>query len=219
MTTEQYEMLSKLSTTNISDALDFYHLRGVAHGVLPTWYGCKKVFGKAVTLRLIAAGSTPPKYHLGQQAIAVANEGDVIVVDNGGRADISCWGGVLSTGAKLKGIAGVLIDGYCRDIDDYVDLDFSVYAKGPVVQSARGRAVEDATNVPIQFGNAQVNPGDIVMADRSGAVVIPQEHFDEVLTKAYQLYEKEEAMCADLRAGMNNMEVDAKYNYNKMLSK
>ncbi|MGI6404389.1 MAG: RraA family protein [Oscillospiraceae bacterium] len=219
MTSEQKQLLSKISSTNVSDALDFYNLKGAVHGILPTWEGCQKVFGSAVTVRLIAAGTTPPKFHLGQQAISVAEEGDVIVVDNAGRKDISCWGGVLATGAKMKGVSGVIIDGFCRDIDDYVDLGFSVYSRGPVVQSARGRAVEDATNITVQFGNVQVNPGDVVIADRSGVAFIPREHLDNILKKAEELYLKEEAMCADLRSGMSNMDVDAKYSYNTMLSK
>lgn len=219
MTDHQREALSRISTTNVSDALDFYGLKGAVHGILPTWEGCKKIFGECVTVRLIAAGSVPPKFHLGQQAVASAKEGDVIVVDNAGRPDISCWGGVLATGAKMKGISGVVIDGYCRDIDDYVDLGFSVYSRGCVVQSARGRAIEDATNITVQFGNVQVNPGDVVIADRSGVAFIPAARLDEVLEKAVQLLEKEEAMCADLKAGMSNMAVDEKYSYNTMLNK
>jgi len=213
------QILSKISSTNVSDALDSFRLRGAVHGILPTWEGCRKVFGEVVTVCLIAAGEKPPQFHLGQQAISVAKEGEVIIVDNAGRPDISCWGGVLATGAKMKGVAGVIIDGFCRDIDDYVNLDFSVYARGPVVQSARGRAVEDATNITVQFGDAQVNPGDVVIADRSGVAFIPKEHLDEVLEKSEALYQKEEDMCADLQSGMNNMEVDAKYNYNTMLDK
>ena len=217
MTTQERELLKKLSSTNVSDALDHFHLKGAVHGVLPTWYGCTRIVGEAVTLRMIAAGTVPPKVHLGYAAIAAAKEGDVIVVDNAGRHDISCWGGVLATSAYMKKLSGVVIDGYCRDIDDYVDLGFSVYSRGPVVQSARGRAIEDATNVTVQFGSVQVNPGDVVIADRSGVAFIPRDRFQEVLAKAYELYEKEEAMCADLRAGMGSLEVDAKYSYNTML--
>ncbi len=217
MTTQEREMLEKLSSTNVSDALDHFRINGVAHGVLPTWPGCHKVVGEAVTVRLIAAGAEPPKTHLGYAAIAAAKEGDVIVVDNAGRSDICCWGGILATGAAMKNLSGVVIDGYCRDIDDYVDLGFSVYARGPVVRSARGRAIEDATNITVQFGSVQVNPGDVVIADRSGVAFIPKARFTEVLNKAYELYEKEEAMCADLKAGMSAPEVDAKYSYNTML--
>ena len=217
MNAELKKRLEKLSTTNLSDALDFFHLPGAVHGVLPVWEGCKKVCGEAVTVRLIAAGLTPPKKHLGYEAVQAAKEGDVIIVDNGGRPDVSCWGGVLAPAAKMKGVSGVLIDGCCRDIDDYVALHFPVYSRGIVVQSARGRAVEDATNIPVQFGSVQVHPGDAVLADRSGVVIIPAGHLEQILEKAEELYEKEESMCADLCSGMNCLDVDQKYSYNTML--
>lgn len=217
MTQEERAKLMMLSTTNLSDALESLGLRPGVYGVTPTWDGCKKIAGEAVTVRLIPAGQITPKTHLGIAAIEAAKPGDVILVDNGGRLDISCWGGVLATGASLKGISGVVIDGSCRDIDDYVELGFSVYSRGKVVATARGKAIEEATNIPVQFCGVQVCPGDIVMADRSGVVIIPAACFTEVLEKAITLFEKEEAMCADLRAGMSSLEVDTKYNYNKML--
>lgn len=77
--------------------------------------------------------------------------------------------------------------------------------------------MEEATNVMVQFGGVQVRPGDAVLADRSGVVVIPWERIEEVITKAESLYEKEEAMIADLRSGLSSLEVDTKYNYEKML--
>jgi regulator of RNase E activity RraA len=156
---------------------------------------------------------------LGINAINVATQGDVIVIDNGGRIDTSCWGGILANGAKMKGISGVVIDGACRDVDDCVEVDFPVYARGSVVATARGRIMEEATNVLIQFCGVQVRPGDIVLADKSGVVVVPQEHFLEVLEKAESLYEKEEAMIAEIRSGENIVTVDEKYSYEQMLKR
>lgn len=219
MNDQQRKRLKELSTTNISDALDFIHLKGACWGVNAMHPGCSRIAGEAVTVRLIPAGALTPRVHLGQQAIHLAKAGDIIVVDNASRLDVSCWGGVLSTAASLKGVSGVVVDGACRDIDDYVELGFSVYALGAVVASARGRVIEDDTNCTIQFRGVQVNPGDIVVADRSGVVFIPKDRFAEVLDKAYSLYEREEAMCADLRSGMDNLAVDAKYSYNTMLEK
>jgi regulator of RNase E activity RraA len=69
----------------------------------------------------------------------------------------------------------------------------------------------------VQFGGVQVRPGDIVVADRSGVVIIPQEKLDDVLQKAEQLYEKEEKMVADIKAGLSIIEVDKKYRYENML--
>ncbi len=211
--------LNKLATTNISDALDVLDINGSTYGIRPIWEGTTKIIGQAVTVKMTAAGVTKNKNHLGVKAIHLAKEGDVIVVDNGGRLDTSCWGGVLTIGAKGKGISGVVIDGACRDVDDYVEEEFSVYARGAVVSTARGRIMEEATNVLIQFGGVQVRPGDVIVADRSGVVVITLEKLDEVLKKSEELFEKEEAMINDIRSGMSILDVDNKYNYEKMLEK
>jgi len=207
----------KLSSTNVSDALDALGLRGATCGIRPMIQRWNKIVGPAVTMRMTAAGQTPQKTHLGMNAIAAAKPGDVIVIDNGGRMDTSCWGGVLANGAKAKGISGTVIDGCCRDLDDCIEADYTVYARGTVVQTARGRVIEESTNQMIQFGGVQVRPGDIVVGDSSGIVIVPAEHIDAVLEKAEQLWQKEEDMVAELKAGADILEVDAKYNYNKML--
>ncbi|WP_147539323.1 RraA family protein [Anaerotruncus rubiinfantis] len=207
----------KLSTTNVSDAMDALGYRGATYGIRPMTPDWGKVVGPAVTMRMTAAGMTKGKTHLGIRAIEAAEKGDIIIIDNGGRLDISCWGGILANGAKMKGVGAVVIDGACRDLDDCIDIDFPVYARGTVVATARGRAMEESTNVMIQFGGVQVRPGDIVMGDRSGIVIVPAELVDKVLDKAEELYEKEEMMIAEIRAGASSLEVDTKYNYEKML--
>ncbi len=209
--------LMKLSTTNIADALDALGLKGATYGIRPMWEGVGKVAGKAVTVKITAAGLTKGKNHLGVKAIEQAEPGDVIIIDNGGRIDTSCWGGILTNGAKMKGVSAVVVDGAVRDLDDSFEAGFPVYARGTVVATARGRIMEEATNVMIQFGGVQVRPGDTVMGDRSGVVVIPQEKLGEVIEKAEQFYAKEEQMIADIRSGMSMLEVDNKYNYEKML--
>ena len=209
----------KLSTTNVSDACDFYGIHGATCGIRPLRESWRKICGRAVTMRMTAAGVTPQKTHLGMNAIATAEAGDVIVIDNAGRMDISCWGGILANAAKAKGVAGTVIDGCCRDLDDCIDADYTIYARGTVVQTARGRAIEESTNQMIQFGGVQVRPGDIVLGDSSGVVIVPQERIDAVLQKAEELWQKEEDMVAEIRAGGDILEIDARYNYNKMLHK
>lgn len=209
----------KLSTTNVSDAMDALGYKGATHGIRPMTERWRKVLGPAVTMKMTAAGMTPQKTHLGMNAIAAATKGEVIIIDNGGRLDTSCWGGILANAAKMKGISGTVIDGCCRDLDDCIDADYTVYARGTVVCTARGRVIEESTNQMIQFGGVQVRPGDIVMGDSSGVVIVPQEAVEEILTKAEELYKKEEDMIAEIKAGHDILEVDAKYNYNKMLSK
>lgn len=207
----------KLSSTNVSDALDALGLKGATCGIRPMIAKWNKIVGPAVTMRMTAAGQTPQKTHLGMNAITAAKPGDVIVIDNGGRMDTSCWGGILANGAKAKGIVGTVIDGCCRDLDDCIEADYTVYARGTVVQTARGRVIEESTNQMIQFGGVQVRPGDIVVGDSSGIVIVPVEHMEAVLKKAEELWQKEENLVAELRNGADILEVDAKYNYNKML--
>ncbi|HWQ78428.1 MAG TPA: hypothetical protein VN381_06415 [Anaerovoracaceae bacterium] len=211
------ERLMKLSTTNIADALDVFGLTGATYGIRPIWPVMEKIAGPAITVKLIAAGLTKGKTHLGVKAIDLAKPGDVIVVDNSGRLDTSCWGGILANGAKMKGVAGVAIDGACRDVDDYVEIGFPVYARGSVVSTARGRIMEHSTNEMVQFGGVQVRPGDIVVGDKSGVVIIPREKLEDVLNKAEELWEKEEAMIGEIRSGRTMAEVDEEYNYEKML--
>ena len=83
----------KLSSTNVSDALDALGLKGSTYGIRPMWHTMGKIVGPVVTVKLTAAGLTKGKYHLGIKAIDAAEPGDVILIDNGGRLDTSCWGG------------------------------------------------------------------------------------------------------------------------------
>ena len=207
----------KLSSTNVSDALDALGLKGSTYGIRPMWHTMGKIVGPAVTVKLTAAGLTKGKYHLGIKAIDAAEPGDVILIDNGGRLDTSCWGGILANGAKLKGISGVVIDGAMRDLDDCIEADFNVYARGTVVATARGRIMEEETNCMVQFAGVQVRPGDIAFGDRSGVVIVPQEKIEEVLVKAEELYEKEEAMITAMRSGKSALQVDEEFHYEKML--
>jgi len=211
--------LEALDTTCVSDALDKLGLRGSPNGLRPLFDAAKPIVGRAVTVKLVAAGVTKATRHACITAIEVAKPGDIVVVDAGGRLDTNCWGGIVATAAKLKGIGGVVADGACRDLDECVAMQFPVYGRAPVVVTARGRTIEEATNTTISVSGVQVRPGDIVMANRSGVVFIPQEYLDEALDLAEKIKEKEESMIRDLKAGMSIIEVDKKYGYEQMLEK
>lgn len=210
--------LRKVSTTNLSDALDKVGLRGAVIGILPL-FGKPKVVGRAVTIKITAAGVEKSKSHLGVEAIASAHKGDVIVIDNRGDVHNNCWGEILSCAAKMKGVSGVIIDGAARDVDACEELEFPVFARGVVPITARGRIVQEAFNRPIRIGDVHVRPGDILVGDVNGVVVIPIERIDEVLNEAEKLMEKEESMKKDLISGLDILEVDKKYHYEQMLKR
>ena len=101
-TAEYRTRFERLSSTNLSDAMDALGLKGATCGIRPMLTRWNKLVGPAVTMRMTAAGVTPQKTHLGMNAIASAGEGDVIVIDNGGRMDTSCWGGILANAAWVS---------------------------------------------------------------------------------------------------------------------
>ena len=210
--------LDRLSTTNLADALDQVGLRGAVIGIRPL-FGMPRVIGRAVTIKITAAGMMKSKRHLGVDAIASAEPGDVIAIYNRGYLYNNCWGEILSCAAQKKGVTGVFVDGAARDIDFCQEIGFPVFARGVVPITARGRIMQEDFNCPIRLGDIQVRPGDILFGDVNGIVVIPPEKLDEVLKAAEGILEKEEAMRADILAGMDILEIDSKYNYEQMLQK
>ena len=212
------ERLEKLDTCAVSDALDSLNLKGATWGVRPQW-PCPKIVGRAVTMKIKPAGLQSPTQHLGTAPVEAAMPGDVIVIDNGGQPQFSCWGGLLSLSAKLKGLSGVVIDGASRDIDEARELGFPVYARGVVPMTARGRVMQEAFNQEIQFAGVQCRPGDLVIADGSGVVIIPKEKEAEILAAAEAIFQKEQEMAAGIREGFSGVEVLEKLGYERMLDK
>ena len=209
--------LDALATSNLSDACDRVGIaRCAVQGIVPRW-GRTKVVGRAVTIRMTAAGAVPAVAHLGVDAIANSAAGDVIVVDNRGDLHHNCWGEILALGAKLKGVSGVVVDGAVRDVDACETFGFPVHARGTVPSTARGRIVQEAWNVPVRLGDAPVRPGDVIVADVNGVVVIPLERLAEVVQAAEEILAKENAMLDALRAGESMQDVDRRFNYEQML--
>lgn len=212
------ERLAGLDTCAVSDALDSLGLQGATWGVRPLW-ACPRIAGRAVTMKIKPVGLEQPKLHLGTPTIEAAKPGDVIVIDNAGRPDISTWGGLLSLSAKLKGLSGVVIDGACRDIDESRELGFPVYARGVVPMTARGRVTQESCNQEVQFAGVQVHPGDLVIADGSGVVIVPREKEAAVVDAAEKIFQIEAEMAAGIRQGHSGREVLEKLGYEQMLQK
>ena len=212
------ERLLKLDTCAVSDGMDRLGLMGATYGVRPMW-PCPKIVGRAVTMKIKPVGLDKAKQHLGTLPIDAAQPGDVIVIDNGGRPDTSCWGGLLALAAKTKGISGVVIDGACRDMDESRDVGFPVYARGAVPMTARGRVMQETYNQEIEFAGVQVHPGDLVIADGSGVVVIPRSKEEEIVRAAEAVAATEARMAEGIRQGMSVLEVLEKLGYEQMLDK
>lgn len=205
----------------VSDALDALGLPGAIAGIAPMW-PCGKTAGRVATVRLAPADTAPagagPPVHLGAHAIATTEPGDVIVVDNraGFETGGAGWGGLLSLAASLRGVAGVVVFGVCRDIDDVAAVKMPYYANVATPRTARRRVVEVATNEPLDVDGVHIEMGDLVLADSSGVVFVSIERAQEVLAKADELVARETEMATALRAGVMVTDVLAG-NYETML--
>lgn len=202
------DRLDRVDTCAVSDALDHLSLKGAVIGIHPVW-PCPKIVGRAVTVKIVPAGLTRPEHHLATPAVESAEPGDIIVVDNAGRTDVSSWGDILSNAAQVKGIRGVVIDGACRDVDGSRVIGFPVYARNGVPVTARGRIIQESYNTLIQCGGVQVRPGDLVIADGSGVVFVPAERAEEIIEAAERIVEREAAMVEAVRGGKSVVEVMA----------
>ena len=138
-------------------------------------------------------------------ALTVAQEGDVIVVDAAGDTETSMWGGLMAGLCQMKGVVGAVVDGGIRDTDEMRDLGFAIFAKSVVPRGTHtmltGRKDPIGINVPISCAGMIVNPGDIIIGDEVGVVVVPLERAEEILEKSRKQAALEEATRVEIRKG------------------
>jgi regulator of RNase E activity RraA len=201
------ERLRRVDACAVSDAMDKLGLAGVVTG-LPPRSTPARIAGRVVTVKL-GVGNSPagPVRHLGTTAVEAAQPGDVIVIEQRSGVDAGSWGGILTQGARVRGVSGVIADGPVRDIDEAREAGFPVYARSCTSRTARGRIVEQGTNVPVRIGDVDVTPGDYVIADGSAVVFIPAREIDRVLDAAELIAHREAAMVEAIRAGRPMTEV------------
>lgn len=206
------DRLAKLPTATIANALDDVGkrincpvaLRQVAPGMA--------FAGPAVTVEVVvgeAGAFTSADFRVGAM-IDAAQSGDVIVVSAKG-ARSSTWGGLASLAAKAKGIAGLAVDGGVRDIDEIVECQFPVFARHTVPTTGRTRLKVNAINAPIEVDGVTVDPGDAIVADSTGIVVVPYSEAERVAELA-EVYARDDAVAEkEIRDGLSFSEAMAKF--------
>jgi regulator of RNase E activity RraA len=195
------EQYVTLDTAAVSDALDNCGLPPGQGGMQPMW-GRPRIAGFAATVELKPLIGEHAGAHILTDAIAQAGAGNVMVVATGGRTEVSSWGGIVSVGAAVRSIRGVVTDGGCRDVDQARELGFPVFARTQVPVTARGRLRQKSAGATVRLGQVTVRPGDVVMADEGGVVVIPRHRAAEVLDAARGVRAREEQIEREVRAGV-----------------
>jgi regulator of RNase E activity RraA len=163
-----YAAYRSYATASISDA--YFKRQTLPHHIKPVYAGCPGIVGPAITVQV-----TPGDEILPLKAIEIAQPGDVIVVVGAYSPRFSVWGGVMSTMAKARGVAGLITDGLVRDVAEIKEAKLAVYAAGLTPVAPCMNVPPGELNYPITFGNAEIRPGDLMVADEDGVVCVPQE--------------------------------------------
>ena len=192
------EAFSQMATANISDAMA--NLRTMDSGIKSLVHN-KCICGPACTA-VTPTGDFLPVL----KALDVAQRGDVLVVDNQGNPDAALWGEITSTEAQVKGLSGLVLDGLVRDITPIRDLGFPVFARGTSPRVS-GRGSLGEVNVPIRCGGTVVSPGDIIVGDADGVVVVPLGKAKAVLSKLQSIVRYEELLRSKVAEGTSQVEI------------
>ena len=168
----------------------------------------KLVTGKAMVGRAVTSHARPAPPEGATPALATkhsvemideARPGDVGVIVMEGTLDIAAMGNLMGTAATVRGMAGMVLDGAIRDVWDIRRMGLTVYARSTTPATAVGHYATVAKNVPVQCAGVTVRPGDIIVADEDGVVVVPQERAEEVLKKAREIDDRERGMFPFIR--------------------
>lgn len=197
-------------TPTISDILDSLGIEGtIPSSELKPIVPGKTIVGPATTLRYLPERDTVTQsFHekavaklADRDAYGIAEPGDVVVIDVGGRHDISCMGGLSTISALKCRLSGNIIDGGVRDVDTIRRLGYPVWARGTTPRSGKFRLEAIEINGPVVCAGLQVHPGDLIIADGTGIVVVPIERAQEVLSRAQQMQEREKKIVRALEQG------------------
>ena len=169
---EIIEKLKGYSTPEICDGIGVFH--AMHHTVKPL-FDCGTVVGRAVTLELPIGESK-----LGRDVIDILNPGDVLVIASGGNCEASCWGDFRSKLAAKRGAAAVVTDGAARDIKGLRDVGLPVFARG-LCCGAGQKSGRGNINVPVSCAGVTVVPGDIIMGDENGVIVVKPEEAEAAI--------------------------------------
>lgn len=202
-----------LSTAEISDALDALCLPGSALGIRPI-AGPAHLFGLAFTVRFAPIDRFNPGT-VGD-FIDTLTPGTVAVLDNGGRMDCTVWGGILSRLAAHKQLGGTVIHGVCRDTAEADDAGYPLFANGRFMRTGKDRVQVEAYEQPVMLGDVRVCPGDLIVGDADGVVVVPRQRMQEVLTKALSTREVEEMILQAALEGLPLNEARKKFKYHTL---
>ena len=193
-----------MSSSQISDAMEALNLRrSVVTGFMMLAPHGSKIVGTAVTLRQVpkeAGESRETKLTRHQELTRkIAGKGDVVVIDNGGRLDTATWGEFHGYACQQNGVSGAIIHGATRDAPAIRDSKFPTFVRGLTPVKSQWDLKTESINAPVMLGGVRVHPGDIVFADETGIMIIPEAQKEAVLRRANEIRDSEDGRREQVR--------------------
>jgi regulator of RNase E activity RraA len=205
-----------LSSAEVSDALDYFGLPGSVPGIAPV-AGPQRLFGPAFTVRFAPVDSQSPGT-VGDYLDDIP-PGAIAVLDNAGRNDCTVWGGIMSRLAAHRGVAGTLIDGVCRDTAEADAAGYSLFARGRFMRTGKDRVQVDAVGMHVSLSGVRVAPGDIVVADQDGVVIVPAGRAHDVFQRAVVMQAVERRIVAAALDGVSLRDARRQFGYHTLQRK
>ncbi len=207
------QMRSTLYTAVVSDALDSlgYRNQSAQVGLKPLTSTALLVGRSKTTLWADMANEDPKPYELELAAVDGAKPDDVLIAAAAGSMRSGIWGELLSTAARNAGCAGAIVDGAVRDVAKMRAMGFAVFARGTKPYDSRDRQRVIDLDVPVEIGGVRISPGDLVLADEDGVVVVPREAEEEAIRRAWEKVHAENAVRDAIRGGMKAGEAFRRY--------
>jgi len=207
---EIIEGFRDIPTSTISDVLDKMGVNGIISGLRVLVPGVR-IAGAAFTIRAIVGerGSYSGSDFPVGEVIGLMETDDVLVCDLGGQP-VSTMGGLGSLAMKLRGVAGMVVDGGARDAEQIIRIGFPAYLRHVCATSGKTRIKWLAMNVPIEVGSVRVCPGDIVVADDTSVAIVPVDKAEDILEQCRRLEKFEAQFEEELRKGGSFLEISRK---------
>ncbi len=198
ITQEQLETLKKLGSATIHEAQG--QKGALDSGLRPVDPGVR-LAGPALTVDCRPDDNLAIHY-----ALTKAKPGDVLVVDAKGFMEAGPWGDLLTLASQKLGIVGLVMNGAVRDANAIIDMNFPTFSRGLSIKGTN-KCQPGKVNVPIVIGGVHVNPGDIIVGDRDGLVVVEQSRVEEVIQLSRAREDKEDSIRAGIESGKSTVEL------------
>jgi len=190
--------LRDIETATLGHFLESGFMAPSIQGVLPN----ARSFGPALTVRMQGDDGAPLV-----EALSEAKPGQVIVIDRCGDLRHACWGAVTTAAAQAQGVVGTVIDGFMTDRSAILAADYPVWCRGRSPVTTKPRGLGGDVNVTVNCGGVAVRPGDVVLADESGVVVLDPAYAAVHAARARQMQADEITVLARLKAGETLAEI------------